>query len=203
MKKMLMMGAAALVVAVLATPASAQPYFELNGGAAFASASGQATGLGSTHLSLDSGYNVGAGFGTSLGFLPITVGAQAFYTTQNIKNTTGASNATLSLMGVVNYHLPIGPLDIYGGGGLGVLEKDLSVSASGTSATLTNRQFGYQLQAGLQFPISHSVDVFGEYRYQASAHWRMNYPSGAGLTAGNVSFNEQSHNLTFGIRFDM
>jgi opacity protein-like surface antigen len=205
MNKILMIGAAALAVAALSAPANAEgTYVELNGGPAFSSASGQATGAGSAHLGLSNGYNVGGGFGTSLAFFPeITLGAQAFYTSQDAKNTTGLNNSTLSLMGVANYHLPIGPLDLYAGGGLGVLEKELSVSASGTTATLANRQFGYQLQAGAQFPVSDSVSLFGEYRYQGSTSWKINYPSGAGLPAGNLSFNEQSHNLTFGVRLGL
>jgi opacity protein-like surface antigen len=104
---------------------------------------------------------------------------------------------------VANYHLPIGPLDIYGGGGLGMIEKGLSISNSGTTINFSSRQFGYQLQAGLQLPISDNVNLFGEYRWQGSGHWRINYPTGAGLPSGNVSFNEQSHNLTFGVRIGL
>ena len=169
--------------------------------------------MGSVSIGTDTGYNFGGGFGTTVSFLPEswTLGAQVLYTSSGISTVgaaavTGGSldNSTLSVMGVVNYHFDTGSdLGLYVGGGLGILQKDLSATLAGTTITLSDRQFGWQGQVGMDYPIAENTKLFAEYRYQGSLDWDINFPAGLGLPVVAISINQNTHNITMGIRFAM
>ena len=76
---------------------------------------------------------------------------------------------TGGLSGVIKFYLPVGIVDLYGGGGLGIYATNLFVegtgSASGAQVNETDTDFGYQLLLGADVYVSRKISVGLEYRW--------------------------------------
>lgn len=76
---------------------------------------------------------------------------------------------TFGMAAVIKFYLPIGIVDLYAGGGLGVYATNLFVegtgSASGAQINQTDTDFGYQLQIGADVYVSNKISVGLEYRW--------------------------------------
>jgi opacity protein-like surface antigen len=76
---------------------------------------------------------------------------------------------TTGLAGVIKFYLPIGIVDMYAGGGLGLYASRLFVegtgSASGAQINETDTDFGYQLLLGADVYVSRKISVGLEYRW--------------------------------------
>ena len=76
---------------------------------------------------------------------------------------------TTGLAGIIKFYLPIGIVDMYGGGGLGFYASHLFVegtgSASGSQINQTDSDFGYQLLLGADVYVSKKISIGLEYRW--------------------------------------
>jgi opacity protein-like surface antigen len=76
---------------------------------------------------------------------------------------------TGGLGGVIKFYLPVGIVDLYGGGGLGVYASNLFVdgtgSASGAQINETDTDWGYQLLLGADVYVARKITVGLEYRW--------------------------------------
>ncbi len=86
-------------------------------------------------------------------------------------------------MGDLIYHLPTDlPLNFYGGGGVGIVNDNLSGSLHGGSAVM-----GWQAIGGAEFPLNPSTSLFAEYRYQNAHDANIGAVRNVGNTSNNVS----------------
>jgi len=146
--------------------------------------------FGAGHTALDDGYNAGARVGTWLDALPgFTLDADYFFNRSDYPGHAAHLNSS-SVMGDLIYHLPTAmPLSFYGGGGLGIVNDNLSGSLHGGSAVM-----GWQALGGAEFPLSPSTALFAEYRYQNAHDANVGTLARVGNTSNNVSL---------GVKFNM
>jgi len=146
--------------------------------------------FGGGSASVNDGYNVGARVGTWLGMLPnFTLDADYFYNRADISGAAAHLNSS-SVMGDLLYHIPTAsPFSIYGGGGLGVVNDNLSGGLHGGSMVM-----GWQALGGAEYALNPATSLFAEYRYQ-NAH---DADIGAIRGVGNTS-----NNLSVGVKFNM
>ncbi len=144
--------------------------------------------LGATQPSVSDSYNVGARIGTALPWTGFTVDADYFYNRGGY--ASGGSLNSQSFMGDIVYHFPFDlPVQLYGGGGIGVVNDSLGGSLTGSSTVL-----GWQALGGAEFPMGDRTTLFAEYRYQ-NAH-----DANAGLIHG---VGNTSNSLSVGVKFKM
>lgn len=145
-------------------------------------------GYGATSYEMDNGFNIGASFGLSISE-QVDVELELLYTKTSY---TGYSDefTSFSLMANVYYNMPItGKLVAYIGAGAGPLQ--VAYDATG-SAYDQDWVLGYQLTAGLRYPISEKLELFTEYRYLDAAGHATLYSS--------TPVEYESQNITAGIR---
>jgi opacity protein-like surface antigen len=142
------------------------------------------------HANVNDGYNVGARVGTWLAAVPnVTADVDYFYNRGDYAGT-GAHLNSASVMGDLMYHLPLGaPFSLYGGGGLGMVNDDLSGSLHGSSIVM-----GWQAIGGAEYALSPETSLFAEYRYQ-NAH-------DANITAVR-NVGNTSNNVSLGVKFNL
>jgi opacity protein-like surface antigen len=145
---------------------------------------------GSTHSSVQNGYNVGARVGTWLAMVPnTTLDLDYFYNSSNYTNTSARLNSS-SVMGDLLYHIPTAsPFSFYGGAGLGIVNDNLSGALHGGSMVM-----GWQALGGVDYALNPATSLFAEYRYQ-NAH---DADIGALRNFGNTS-----NNLSLGVKFNL
>ena len=141
---------------------------------------------GSLH-GMDNGYNVGARIGYGLDkMLPMpgwSIEADTFYNQSGYKDGDRSHLASTSVMGNLVYHLNTGsPVGIYGGAGLGAV-NDRVGGAIHDSSTV----FGWQALGGIEYPVSHDMTLFTEYRYQNAHDANIGALRGVGNTSNNLS----------------
>ena len=191
MKKYLLAAAAAIFLC--AGAAQAQPIDQ--GDSMYASVLGgwtfdPALMAGNVRNDMHAGYNFGARFGYGLdNILPMqgwSIEADTFWNSSNYKNSSilpSANFASSSLMGDLIYHFNPGwPVRLYGGAGIGAVNDRVGGPISASSTVL-----GWQVLGGLEYPMSHDMSIFTEYRYQNAHDANVNNLSGIGNTSNNVS----------------
>src|SRR4051812_31634909 len=121
--------------------------------------------LGAAHGAVDGGYNAGARIGTRLDAIPnVTADLDLFYNRGDYAGT-GAHLTSPSVMVDVLYHVPTAsPLSFYGGGGLGIVNANLSGTLHGGSMVM-----GWQALGGVDYALGPRTSLLAEYRYQ-NAH---------------------------------
>ncbi len=187
MKKYLLGSVAALLLSA-GTASAEGTYFSLLGGATY----DPHLMAGGTSHDMSPGYNGGVRLGTGIGSLPgFSVEADAFYNRSGFKGSGGGHLASTSLMGDLIYHANLGlPLNLYGGAGLGMVETRVGGALPhGSSIVL-----GWQALGGLEFPVSPSMTLFTEYRYQNTNAANV----GTLARVGNTS-----NNLSLGVKFNL
>lgn len=135
------------------------------------------------HASVDDGYNVGARAGTWISAVPnLTFDVDYFYNRSNYSGSATHLNSS-SLMGDLMYHIPTSTaFSFYGGGGLGMVNDDLSGGLHGSSIVM-----GWQALGGAEFAISPQTSLFAEYRYQNAHDANIGLIRNVGNTSNNVS----------------
>jgi opacity protein-like surface antigen len=135
------------------------------------------------HSAVNDGYNLGARAGAWLGLLPnVTADVDYFYNRGDYAST-GAHLNSSSVMGDLLYHIPTAsPFSFYGGGGLGMVNDDLSGSLHGSSIVT-----GWQALGGAEYALSPKTSLFGEYRYQNAHDADIGALRNVGNTSSNVS----------------
>ncbi|HEX4370178.1 MAG TPA: porin family protein [Rhizomicrobium sp.] len=193
MKKYLLAAAAMLFLS--AGVAQAQPqddslydpmYVSILGGWTF----DPALMAGGVRNDMRTGYNFGARVGYGLdNYLPMqgwSVEADTFWNSANYKNSAllpSANFASSSFMGDLIYHFDPGwPVRLYGGAGIGAVNDHVGGPISSSSTVL-----GWQVLGGLEYPMSHDMSLFTEYRYQNAHDANVTGLSGIGNTSNNVS----------------
>ena len=186
MKKFVLSSAAALLLATGAAHADSTHsdnwYASILGGASFDPA---LMAGGSLH-DMDTGYNIGARVGYGLdNFMPMpgwSLEADTFWNSSGYK-PGGSHLASTSIMGDLVYHLNTGwPVSIYGGAGIGAVNDRVGGAIHDSSTVL-----GWQALGGLEYPVSHDMSLFTEYRYQNAHDANLNGLAGVGNTSNNVS----------------
>jgi opacity protein-like surface antigen len=145
---------------------------------------------GGVRNDMHTGYNFGARVGYGLdNYLPMTgwsIEADTFWNSANYKNTAilpSANFASSSFMGDLIYHFDPGwPVRLYGGAGIGAVNDHVGGPISSSSTV-----FGWQALGGLEYPVSHDMSLFTEYRYQNAHDANVTGLSGIGNTSNNVS----------------
>jgi opacity protein-like surface antigen len=189
MKKYLLAPAAAILFYAGATQAQPQDnsaYVSILGGWTF----DPAMMAGGTLSNLHTGYNVGARAGYALdGILPMpgwSIEADTFFNSANFKNSSvlPATNfASSSFMGDLVYRFNPGwPVRIYGGAGLGAVRDEVGGPISASATVL-----GWQMLGGVEYPVSHDMSIFTEYRYQNAHDANISSLAGVGNTSNNLS----------------
>jgi opacity protein-like surface antigen len=174
---------AAAAVFLCAGAAQAQPlqqddsmYASILGGWTF----DPALMAGGVRNDMHTGYNFGARVGYGLdNYLPMqgwSIEADTFWNSASYKNSAilpSANFASSSLMGDLIYHFDPGwPVRLYGGAGIGAVNDHVG---------------GWQVLGGLEYPVSHDMSLFTEYRYQNAHDANVTGLSGIGNTSNNVS----------------
>ena len=162
-------------------------YVSVMGG--WASHPGLSIGANS-HANVNDGYNVGARIGTWLSAVPnVTADIDYFYNRGDYVGTGAHLNST-SVMGDILFHVPTAsPFSFYGGGGLGMVNDDLSGSLHGSSIVM-----GWQALGGAEYSLSPQTSLFAEYRYQNAHDANIGTVRHVGNTSNNVSV---------GVKFNM
>lgn len=145
---------------------------------------------GGTLNDLHSGYNVGARIGYGLdNLLPMqgwSIEADTFWNSANYKNSSilpSSNFASTSVMGDLIYHFDPGwPVRLYGGAGIGAVSDHVGGPISASSTV-----FGWQVLGGLEYPMSHDMSIFTEYRYQNAHDANVGNLPGVGNTSNNLS----------------
>jgi len=190
MKKYLFATAAALCL--LAGAAQAQPmpqdnwYASILGGWTF----DPALMAGGVSNDMHSGYNAGARIGYGLDtYLPMqgwSIEADTFWNSSNYKHSAilpSSNFSSGSVMGDLIYHFDPGwPVRLYGGAGVGAVNAHVGGPISASSTV-----FGWQVLGGVEYPVSHDMSVFTEYRYQNAHDANVGTLNGVGNTSNNVS----------------
>ena len=186
MKKYLLGSVAALLLSVGSASAEGT-YFSILGGSTY----DPRLMAGGTLHDMSAGYNGGVRLGTGIGSLPgFSIEGDAFYNRSGFKGT-GGHLASTSLMGDLIYHANLGlPLSLYGGAGLGMVETRVGGALPHGSSIV----MGWQALGGLEFPVSDSMTLFTEYRYQ-NAH--------AANTGALAHVGNTSNNLSLGVKFNL
>jgi len=135
------------------------------------------------HANVNDGYNVGVRVGTWLAAVPnVTFDVDYFYNRGDYAGI-GAHLNSSSLMGDLLYHVHTdSPLGFYGGGGLGMVNDDLSGNLHGSSIVM-----GWQALGGAEFALSPQTSLFAEYRYQNAHDANIAAIKNVGNTSNNVS----------------
>ncbi len=111
-----------------------------------------------------------------------------------------ASNTFTSLGGMLNAYidLPNGRFAPYIGVGLGVVKHDLDAfeHSSGISGNLDDIELAYQLMLGTNYRMTHTIDLFGEYRYFGSTNPSVDTSDGSA-----IEIDYQTHNFLMGLRY--
>jgi opacity protein-like surface antigen len=138
---------------------------------------------GNSHASVNDGYNVGARVGTWIAAGPnVTFDVDYFYNRGDYAGSAAHLNSS-SVMGDLLYHIPTSmPLSFYGGGGLGMVNTDLSGTLHGSSIVL-----GWQALGGAEWALSPQTSLFAEYRYQNAHDANIAAIKNVGNTSNNVS----------------
>ncbi len=93
----------------------------------------------------------------------------------------------------------VGCANLYGGGGLGLLLTNSTITIPATTYDISDSAFAWQLIGGVNFPINHRVDVFTEYRYLGADDLQV-IDTATALPFGDFSYD--SHNVMFGFRIN-
>lgn len=188
MKKIILTSAAAILLS--AGAAQADSYVSVLGGASF----NPDQSLGAAKASMDTGWNLGARYGAYLDNYGLPSGlaleGDLFYNQAHYSNTPAHLDSG-SLMANLIYHVNTdGPLNVYGGAGVGGVMTQLSTGATQDSQTV----FGWQAIAGVEHPLNPDTSLFAEYRYQ-NAH--------AANVGGLTHVGNTSDNMSVGVKFNM
>jgi opacity protein-like surface antigen len=165
-------------------------YVSILGGPTFA----PGLNVNGTKFGMDTGFNVGARFGTYLSDwnLPnVSVEADGLFNQSAYSGFKDARLQSSSYMGNLIYHLPTdSPFELYGGAGLGVVNTnfDNGLGNHGGSAVL-----GWQALGGVEYRASEQASLFAEYRYQNAHNVNAGGLTGIGNTSNNLSFGVKWH----------
>lgn len=105
--------------------------------------------------------------------------------------------------GMVNFILDasrprVGCVNLYGGGGLGLLYVDSTITNSASTYAISDGAFAWQLIGGASKPLTQQLDIFAEYRYLGADDLQVT-DTATGNPFGD--FDYDSHNVFIGIRF--
>jgi opacity protein-like surface antigen len=164
--RILSVAAAALIA--LSVPSAANAQFYISGGATFPS--------GDFGDYAKTGWQIAGGYLFDLGTEGLSVGIDGFYGEN--KHDVGEETSPglesdsktnpYGIMGVVLYEFGLdGSVQPYAFGGLGWLAHKFSGEIFGEDVSETDSGFGWQLGAGVAFPVSQSIALYGEGRYTA------------------------------------
>jgi opacity protein-like surface antigen len=204
-----MMAAAILAAAmVIGTQADAQPYVKVLGGLTFDDVSTNSDG-DEFDIDTDTGYNFGIAFGVPFANAPnVSIEGDVFFTDATLSDVsdeledsdlviTDASAQTLSLMANIIYRMGANlPFGLYVGAGAGGIQKSLALD--GLDASISNWNFGGQLLAGIEFPLTNAVMLVAQYRWQFSQEWELDFGD---IGTGNIDL--QSHNFSVGVKIPL
>lgn len=87
-------------------------------------------------------------------------------------------------------------LNVYGGGGIGMINIDSTITTAADVYTSDNSAFAWQFIGGANFPLSRQVELFTEYRYLGAD--KLQFNNGAGAVFGDFEYD--AHNLFAGVR---
>ena len=164
--RILSVAAAALIA--LSVPSAANAQFYISGGATFPT--------GDFGDYAKTGWQIAGGYMFDLGTEGLSVGIDGFYGENKHKDLESVSPGLESdgktnpygIMGVVLYEFGMeGSVDPYLFGEAGWLAHKFSGDIFGESVSETDSGFGWQLGAGIGFPVSQSISIYGEGRYTA------------------------------------
>jgi opacity protein-like surface antigen len=105
--------------------------------------------------------NFGVAIGSSSGI--IGVEEELAYAKDFFGSAPGASNSVLTLMSNLVLVIPAGPVQPYGIVGLGLIRAHAALDSSALS--LTKNTLGYDIGAGLNIYLVHSVGIRGDVRH--------------------------------------
>jgi opacity protein-like surface antigen len=91
----------------------------------------------------------------------------------------------------------IGRLNLYGGGGIGVLYVDSTITLPAETYEVADSAFAWQLVGGVSLPVRQNVELFAEYRYLGADKLNVD-DANTSLPFGD--FDYDSHNVFLGIR---
>jgi len=159
---------AAAALMALSVPSAANAQFYISGGATFPT--------GDFGDYAKTGWQIAGGYLFDIGTAGLSVGIDGFYGENKHKDLESISPGLESdgktnpygIMGVAVYEFGMeSSVAPYVFGGLGWLAHKFSGSIFGESVDETDSGFGYQLGAGVAFPVSTSIAIYGEGRYTA------------------------------------
>jgi opacity protein-like surface antigen len=184
MKRILLASVAAIVLS--AGAAEADGYLSILGGPTW----DPGLTVGNTKQGMDTGYNFGARAGYNLdeyGLRNFSTELDLFYDQSRLADVPNQHVRSLSAMADLIYHADLNlPVGVYGGAGLGVINTEYGNGAfSGSGSVL-----GWQLLAGLEYPLSDNTNLFTEYRYQ-NAH---------DVNVGGLPVGNTSNSLSVGLK---
>jgi len=155
----LRLAAFALVLTTLgAVPARADSYVSPFVGFNFGGDSANCASLTSCN---EKRTNFGLAFGSTSGILGVE--EELGYAKDFFGNVPGASNSVLTLMSNLVLVIPAGPVQPYGVIGLGLIHAHAQLDTS--SLSLTKNTIGYDIGAGLNIFLVHSVGIRGDVRH--------------------------------------
>ena len=169
---------ASAAIASAPAVASAQSYNPFQIGAS----AGLAVPAGNLGDAANLGYSVAVILGYSPAAFPFGLRFEGAYNEFGLKGSGGGKADISSATGNAVFNLPMSGLAVYGIGGAGLYHTGASVA--GASGSENN--FGFNIGAGLKFPLSRSFDTFVEARFHSVT-----------ADGGNLNFVP----VTFGILF--
>jgi opacity protein-like surface antigen len=108
-----------------------------------------------------------------------------------------ADNSVTTAMVNALAGIPLGPVRLYGAGGVGVIHTDVSQSTSGLYNAVTNNNIGFDLGGGLMVFFSQHVGFRGDVRYLQT----FDSLSIAGLNLNNAKLKFGRGTLGLALRF--
>ena len=167
-----------LVGTLVAAPAAA--FAQLSTGLSIAAGVAVPTGDGSDQVA--TGYNAALGLNVGAPLVPVGLRLEGAYNGFNLKDTPGATGSSRIISGTANATFGLGlPYLI---GGLGWYQAHASVTSGTLTATSTKSAVGFNVGAGVRFPLG-MMSTFVEARY---------HKAGGDVDASYVP-------ITFGIQF--
>jgi opacity protein-like surface antigen len=151
------MGAAAVLLVSMASPARAQGFIAPFIGFNFGGDSSNCASLSSCE---EKRLNWGASLGTVNGVLGFE--EEIGYASQFFGKTPGGDNAMLTLMSNLMVVIPAGPIQPYGVIGIGLMRSHAQFNTS--SLSLSNNSLGWDIGGGLNIFLAHSIGIRGDIR---------------------------------------